>query len=186
MTATHTLLKRSIDAAYTLAEITRRDDEPRSHRIPPVAALIFLLTCAGFFAILFAVTYTYGHLIPTLCMVESASSNAYVPIESVEPADDAPPAYSEDSVPKPTDLEVNLVRTQPITASLRGTVSHLKAKAGFWSRFRGLSVYLVWNFVRSIIIGMLSATSNSAFLLIFAAVLAEVALVRLTISLRHM
>lgn len=157
----------------------RQADQSDDHQIPPVAALIFLLTCLAFFVLLAAISYTYGHLITTLCMVESSSSNAYVPIVSVEPADDAPPAYTEDGVPKPNDAEVNLVRTQPITASLRATVLHLRARAGFWSRFRGLSVYIVWNFARSFVVGMLSAASNSPFGMIIAAIIAEIALVGL-------
>jgi len=173
-----------MEVAHSLV-MKRSDDEPDVHQIPPMAALIFLLTCAIFFVLLAAISYTYGHLITTLCMVESPSSNAYVPIESVEPADDAPPAYTEDGVPKPIDTEVNLVRTQPITASLRATVLHLRARAGFWSRFRGLSVYLVWNFARSVIVGILSAASSNPFLMIFASIVAEIALANIHMTWIH-
>lgn len=171
------LARRGLDVAHGFAG--KPDDE--RPQISPLATMIFLLTCAFFFLVLAAISYTYGHLITTLAMVESPSSTAYVPIQTVAPADDAPPAYTEDGedeVPKPVDHEDNLVRTQPITASLRGTILHLKARGGFWSRFRGLSVYFVWNFTRSLVVGILSAASKNPFVLILAAVVAEIALVR--------
>lgn len=154
------------------------DPDPDVPKIPPLAAFVFILTVLAFSLLLAAISYTYGHVITTLCMIESSSSNAYVPIESVEPADDAPPAYTEDGVPKPADAEVNIIRTRPITTSLRATVDHLRARAGFWSRFRGLAVYFVWNFARSIIVAIFSATSRNPFVTIIAAIIAEVALVR--------
>lgn len=158
----------------------RQSDEPNPDvvHIPPMAAFIFLLTLAAGMMLLAAISYTYGHIITTLCMIEPSSSNAYVPIESVEPADDAPPAYTEDGLPKPTDSEVNIIRTRPITTSLRATVEHLRARGGFWSRFRGLGVYFVWNFARSFVVGMFSAASHNAFVAIVAAIVAEVLLVR--------
>ena len=172
----HAFAKRGIEMAQALS-VKRQTDEPDVHQIPPLAALIFVLTCLAFGLLLAAISYTYGHLITTLCMVESSSSNAYVPIGTVEPSEDSPPAYTEDGAPKPDDVEVNLVRTQPITASLRTTILHLRARAGFWSRFRGLSVYVVWNFTRSIVVGMLSSASSNPFVMIIAAIIAEIALV---------
>lgn len=176
MTFTLSFTKRGFEVAHKLVS-RRAEDEPEVPQIPPLAALIFVLTLVAFFVVLFAISYTYGHLITTLCMVESASSTAYVPITTVEPTDDAPPAYSEDGTPKPVDEEDNLVHTKPITASLRDTVQHLKAKAGFWSRFRGLQVYVVWNFARSLLVGIFSATSHNPFVVIGASILAEIALV---------
>lgn len=162
------MFKRAVDVVNDLA----KDDEPK---ISFIAAIIFMLTVMVCFVILVAMTYTYGHLITTLAMVESSSSTAYVPIQNVE--SDAPPAYEDDGFPKPTDPEDNLIRTQPITSSLRATILHLKARAGFMSRFRGLSVYWVWNTARAFLVGMLAATHNPV-ITISAAIAAEVALVR--------
>lgn len=158
----------------------RQADEPNPDvtRIPPMAAFVFLVTVAAAMLVIAALSYTYGHVITTLCMIESSSSNAYVPIESVEPADDSPPAYIEDGLPKPADPEVNIVRTRPITTSLRATVEHLRSQGGFWSRFRGLGVYFAWNFARDFVVGIFSAASGNPFVTIVAAIIAEVALVR--------
>lgn len=156
------------------------EPDPDVAHVPPMAAFIFLVTVAAGMLLIAAMSYTYGHVITTLCMIESSSSNAYVPIESVEPANDAPPAYTEDGVPKPTDPEINIVRTRPITTSLRATVEHLRAHGGFWSRFRGLAVYFVWNFARSFVVAIFSAASHNPFTTIVAAIIAEVALVRMS------
>lgn len=177
MTLIHKLARRSVDAVHTYA--TNGDDAPEI-KIPVLGALIFFLTLMFFFFLMVSISYTYGHLITTLCMVESSSSQAYVPIGSVEPADDAPPAYTENGLPKPADAEINLVRTRPITASLRETITHLRARAGFWSRFRGLGVYLAWNIGRSFVTGIISAGSKNAFFTVIATIIAEVALVSLS------
>ena len=175
MFSAHTLAKRGLEVAHGLSQ---QQDGNAKPQINPISGLIFLLTLAAFFLLLGAMSYTYGHLIPILAMVESSSSTAYIPIQTVEPVDDdAPPAYTEDGVPKPIPPEANLIRTRPVTTSIRATILHLRAKAGFWSRFRGLSVYLIWNFARSVFVGILSAVSDSPFAVIFAAILAEIALV---------
>lgn len=171
--------RRGIEVSNVLLKKRQSEEQdPDVPQIPPMAALIFILTVTVFTVLLAAFSYTYGHVITTLCMVETSSSQAYVPIETVEPTDDAPPAYTEDGVPKPADPEINIVRTQPITSSLRGTIQHLRAHAGFWSRFRGLAVYFVWNFARSVVVAIFSAASHNPFISIVAAIIAEVALVR--------
>jgi hypothetical protein len=88
-------------------------------------------------------------------MVESPETTAYVPVDSIEPAD--PPAY--DAIPKPadedeTDPEILLVQKKPVTSSLRATVLHLRERAGYWSRFRGLTAYLMWNLLVGIVVGV--------------------------------
>lgn len=159
----------------------RQTDHPNPDAtIPPLGAFILILTFLFFSLLLGAISYTYGHVVTTLCMIESSSSNAYVPIEPVEPADDAPPAYTEDGAPKPLDAEMNIIRTKPLTTSLRATVQHLQSRGGFRSRFRGLACYFVWNFARSVVVAILSAASHNPFVTIVAAILAEVALVSMS------
>jgi hypothetical protein len=134
------------------------------------------------------VGYTYGHLLPVLCMVESPETAAYVPVNSIDPAE--PPAYTTTpATPKRTarvepedpdaDIEddLNLVRNKPITTSIRGTIAHLKARAGFLSRFRGLSMYLVWNFAAGLVISTVAGIFTSHRLgLAIAAIIGNTAL----------
>lgn len=176
MLPVHEFAKRGVEVVHGLA-VRASDDKPETPQINPVSALILVLTVAGFFVFLVGLGYTYGHLITTLCMVESSSSQTYVPIESVEPTEDAPPAYTEDGMPKPVDPELNIIRTQPVTASLRATVSHLQARAGFWSRFRGFGAYFSWNFARNMLVSILTLGSRNPLLMILITIVAEVALV---------
>ena len=74
------------------------------------------------------------------------------------------------------------MQNKPITSSIRGTVQHLRAKAGYWSRFRGLSVFLVWNFVRSLITNIIAAPFMHPLGFIAAAIIAETLLARLHLT----
>lgn len=114
-------------------------------------------------------------------MIETPAAQAYVPVGTSTDSD-APPAY--DAAPKPDDEEADvlLVQNKPITSSIRGTVQHLRAKAGYWSRFRGLSVFLVWNFVRSLITNIIGAPFMHPVGFIAAAIIAETMLARLHLT----
>ncbi|KIX99606.1 uncharacterized protein Z520_04239 [Fonsecaea multimorphosa CBS 102226] len=156
-------------------------------RVSPLAALIFVLSSLVFIALLFSVGYTYGHLLPILCMVESPETEAYVPVGTIEPTD--PPAYSANPAPKPThgqpedledeldgDAEVLLVRNKPYTASIRQTIQHLRARAGYWSRFRGLSMFFAWNMICGLLISIIATIFPNRLGVAFAAIVAETAL----------
>ncbi|EXJ67626.1 uncharacterized protein A1O5_08972 [Cladophialophora psammophila CBS 110553] len=188
--STH-LVRRGFDVAHHgMVAATAGPEQPgegESPQVSPLAALIFLLSgliCVG---LLFSVGYTYGHLLPILCMVESPETEAYVPVGTIEPTD--PPAYSATPAPKPTngqpddleadtegDAEVLLVRNKPFTASIRQTILHLRARAGYWSRFRGLSMFVVWNIICGVLISIIATIFPNRLGVAFAAIVAETAL----------
>ncbi len=120
-------------------------------------------------------------------MVESPETTAYVPVDSIEPID--PPAY--DASPKPfdderqTDPEILLVQNKPITSSLRQTVLHLRARAGYWSRFRGLSMYLIWNMAAGLIVGLLTPITRNRIALALVTIVTEVLLSRYIMTWVH-
>lgn len=130
-------------------------------------------------------------------MIESSETEAYVPVSNIEPTD--PPAYSATTAPKPPngtpenvegdaetdEPEVLLVRNKPITESLRQTILHLRTRAGYWSRFRGLSMYLVWNFAGGILISILSGASGVRIYVALAAIVAETLLATLHMTWVH-
>jgi hypothetical protein len=128
------------------------------------------------------VGYTYGHLIPTLAMIETAEKNTYVAVANLEEEDEnSPPAYSSmpgAPKPNPVDPDVLLVKQAPVTSSLRGTVLHLRAKAGWTSRFRGFTIFLVWAMSRGFISGIITTVPGlrNIFGAMIAHVLAEVCL----------
>ncbi len=138
----------------------------------------------------FQISYTYGHLLPTLCMIESPETEAYVPVDTIEPTDGAPPAYSPAHAPKPVhrtpndldddadadaDAEILLVRNKPYTASIRQTILHLRARAGYWSRFRGLSVFLVWNMATGFLVSIIGGIFHNRMGVAVAAIIADYA-----------
>ena len=144
-------IKHGLKATTAVSQQQQQDDGNNEDKpVNPVALLVIALTMMAFFVSLFCISYTYGHLIPTLCMVESPETTAYVPVDSMDRSD--PPPYDE-STPKPIDEEdILLVQNKPVTSSLRATILHLRARAGYWSRFRGLSSSSYGNVLTGIII----------------------------------
>ncbi|KIW23967.1 uncharacterized protein PV07_09709 [Cladophialophora immunda] len=188
--STH-LVRRGMEAAHRgMVAATAGSDQPAggdAPRVSPLAGMVFILSSLIFLVLLFSVGYTYGHLLPILCMVESPETEAYVPVGTIEPTD--PPAYSATPAPKPAhgqpdgpeddtdgDAEVLLVRNKPFTASIRQTILHLRARAGYWSRFRGLSMFLAWNMVGGFLISIIANIFPNRLGIAVAAIIAETAL----------
>ena len=133
---------------------------------------------------------------PVLCMVESPETEAYVPVGSIEPTE--PPAYSATPAPKPTngqpedpdfevedDAEILLVRTKPFTSSVHATIQRLRARAGFLSRFRGLSMFLAWKMLTAFLLTIIASISPNPLGLVFAAIIAQTALATLHMAWVH-
>jgi hypothetical protein len=83
--------------------------------------------------------------VATLAAVEDSNPDIYVridgdvdpnkPVDAVEPELAAPP--------------------KPVTSKLRTTIKHLRARAGPWSRFRGLSMFLTYAFAQGFLLGLM-------------------------------
>ena len=130
-------------------------------------------------------------------MVESSETQAYVPVGTLGPQE--PPAYSASTpTPKPTtgqpedpdidiegDADILLVRNKPLTASIRATIQHLRARAGYWSRFRGLSMFLAWNALSGFLISIIANIFPNRLGVAFAAIVAETALSTLHMAWVH-
>ena len=94
----------------------------------------------------------YGYIVATLAMVEEPSSTAILRTSPVDDNDpDAPlPPYSDKEEEQKAPLiqeplvqqEVLLIKQKPITASLRGTVRHLKSRNA--SPLRGLKEVVLY------------------------------------------
>lgn len=52
-------------------------------------------------------------------------------------------------------------RPVPITGKLRRALKHLRARGGFWSRFRGLSMYMVISIAQSFLVGIIPVSMSS-------------------------
>lgn len=87
-------------------------------------------------------------MVATLAAVEDTNPDIYVRIDNNEDDPNKPINPNEPEMAGSTPL-------QPITNKLRTTVRHLRARAGFWSPFRGLSLFLVYSLARGFISGLL-------------------------------
>jgi hypothetical protein len=75
-------------------------------------------------------------------MVESPTAAVFEPVASEDP--DAP---LNNKLAGPVEPELYLVKQAPITAKFRTAVRYLRERAGFWSRFRGISLWIVYHFL---------------------------------------
>lgn len=75
--------------------------------------------------------------------MEDTNPDLYVRLDAgMDPHDASQPL-------KPDDEDENgNAPIQPITSKLRTTIAHLRSRAGFWSRFRGFSLYFVYGIAR--------------------------------------
>ena len=124
----------------------------------------------------------------TLTIVESPVTDAYVAVDALTP----PPTYvkkpSAASEAADTLLEPQVdITYKPVTSSLRSTIFHLRSHAGYWSRFRGLSLFLCWAFARTVLISLVASIPfmRSQGGLAVAAIIAEVGLSRWELTWYH-
>ncbi|EXJ90206.1 hypothetical protein A1O1_03305 [Capronia coronata CBS 617.96] len=204
MTLTTHILRRGLEAAHgihgAMSDADQGDDGHSGgeapSRVSPWAALLFFLTAVILMAALFCIAYTYGHVIPTLCMIEAPETETYLPVDVIDPTE--PPPYSPAAPPKPTDgaaddlegnahadHEVLLIRNKPYTSSIRQTLLHLRARAGYWSRLRGLSMFIVWNLVSGLLVAIFGAATGSRIGVAFIAVVVETLLSNLHMAWVH-
>ncbi|KAJ7462552.1 hypothetical protein FB451DRAFT_1562491 [Mycena latifolia] len=114
--------------------------------IDPQAVLPVLVTFIVVFLILASIRYTLGEVVASLAMIESPSSNAI--IETKEPA------YTDEELlifapEMDADIEVTLINRKPITASLRGTMAHLRRVGGWFACWRGLRVSILYSILHA-------------------------------------
>lgn len=85
-------------------------------------------------------------VVTTLAAVEDSNPDIYVRIDG-----DIDPNKPVDAV----EPELAAVPPKPVTSKLRTTIKHLRARAGPWSRFRGLSMFLTYIFAQGFLLGMM-------------------------------
>jgi hypothetical protein len=109
-------------------------------------------------------------------MVESPTAAVFEPVASEDP--DAP---LNNKLAGPVEPELYLVKQAPITAKFRTAVRYLRERAGFWSRFRGISLWIVYHFL----FARLSQFFGTWVPMGIDAVLAAVILARLRMGWTH-
>ncbi|KAB8288105.1 hypothetical protein EYC80_010238 [Monilinia laxa] len=143
ISSTYGLARRGLDAF--------RGNEPPTEEfeMPLWGSVMVASTLCVFMLMDFMVEYTFSRLIPTLVMVESPQEILFEPLTSEDP--DAKLDHKGAVEP-----ELLLVKQQPITSSFKSTSKHLRARAGKGSYLRGVSMYLVKNYVLGLQMSFLS------------------------------
>jgi hypothetical protein len=92
-------------------------------------------------------------LIATLAAVEDTNPDIYVRIASdpdpTKPANEEDPELIAATPPK------------PVTSKLRTAVKHLRTRAGFWSRFRGMGMFVAYTGARGFLTSCLPVLTTS-------------------------
>lgn len=106
--------------------------------VSPAGAALIMITLLVFLFFLVSIRYTLLGVVATLAQVEQPECSymqldTQAPKPTSDPASDAPPPY---------DPKVVLVQQPAITSSIRQTLRHLTAKAGFAARWRGIGCLL--------------------------------------------
>ncbi|KAJ5623613.1 hypothetical protein N7490_012218 [Penicillium lividum] len=146
------LMRRSAELASGHLQALKH--KPEDEQTPGGLVALFILSALIFALVAGAIEYTYGFVVATLAAVEDSNPDIYVRIDNNN--DDIAKPYD------PNDPEPAAVPSpKPITSKLRTTVQHLRNRAGFWSRFRGLSMYLAWSMARGILSAIIPVSSSS-------------------------
>lgn len=150
----HSLVRRGVELASD--HFSKNPDQQQ----PDIQVSTWLLVLCAFTSLVFvlamwSVDYTYRSVVATLAAVEDTNPDLYVRLDAdydpskpdtVDPID--PIAKDVDGAPK------------PITSKLRTTISHLRARAGRWSRFRGFAMYLTYGIARGFLFMILPVSSD--------------------------
>ncbi|OQE42875.1 hypothetical protein PENCOP_c003G01234 [Penicillium coprophilum] len=136
MSVTNALMRRGTELAVNRMQ-SDKVEQQLNGGVVALVAITATLFCIAFWSI----EYTYGMVISTLAAVEDTNPDIYVRITS-DPDPTKPANDQEDpELVAPTPLK-------PITSKLRTTVKHLRSRAGFWSRFRGMGMFLAYSVLR--------------------------------------
>ncbi|KAM0718873.1 hypothetical protein Q7P37_005945 [Cladosporium fusiforme] len=138
------------------------DFDPREYWPLAIVAMVAMLAIAS-------VRYTLGEVVASLAMIESPSSTAI--IESAPPryADepDAPLEKKEPMMPAEAaadqDIEITVINHKPITASISTSIRHLHSVGGFFGRWRGAGVGVVYHMLHAIATNALTGLIGFGF-----------------------
>ncbi len=182
------IVRRSVEITHATFSNPPNGEHPKMPKVSAWAALLVLFTILVFFALFFAIQYSYGTVVGTLTMIESNQSDAYVPVDTLPSSND-----EDENMPKPPlserllEPEILLVKSTPITSSIRRTLHHLRVHYGYLSRFRGLSLFLCSCIARLFIIQFfgIPAFMNNWIGFTIASILADLALARWEMAWIH-
>jgi hypothetical protein len=143
-------VKRGIEASLDEKPSNPANPQEPEKPFPVVGFTVVFFTALLFFIVSACVSYIYGKVITTLAAVEDPNPDVYVRIDAHITAENDP--------------EVPLPNPKPITSSLRTTTAHLRARAGRWSLFRGLALYMLLSIAIALVSSPLAALLGGGLL----------------------
>ncbi|KAJ5707632.1 hypothetical protein N7488_007433 [Penicillium malachiteum] len=144
------LVRRGVELASTHF---KEPKTPEDEQIPGSVVALFMVTLLIVAVIAGSIEYTYGMVVATLAAIEDPNPDIYVRIDG----NDDPTKPFDPNDPEPAAAP----SPKPITSKLRTTIKHLRSRAGFWSRFRGFSMFMAWNMARGFLSAIIPVGSGS-------------------------
>ncbi|KAI9711252.1 MAG: hypothetical protein M1820_002239 [Bogoriella megaspora] len=147
------VVRRSVEA------VQNQNDDMQTflsqHQLPTWAVVSLVLYCLVFAILLASIRYTIGDVIATLMMVETPKTETVIFTESKESSDPDAPLEKAPLL----DAEAITVKHEAVTRTARSTMCHMVKKAGFFSRWRGLSVSFVYHLCVGILLSFVPPRS---------------------------
>jgi len=140
------IVRRGLAVARNTFQDGAENGAENGDKLTKGTAVVLALTILGFSLWTFTIKYSYLKVVGALAIVESPQTDVLVQVDLVAAGDQSK---------KLLEQEVMVVRPQPITSKIRTTIQHLRAKAGYWSRFRGMSLFITYSIVRNIFVHIL-------------------------------
>ncbi|KNG89736.1 hypothetical protein ANOM_001995, partial [Aspergillus nomiae NRRL 13137] len=140
------LVRRGMELA------SAKDREVPSIHLSGWFAGLFVFSVLAFFFVVFSIEYTYGMVVATLAAIEDTNPDLYIRVES-----DFNPNKDVD----PVEPEARTLRPQPVTSTLRTSIKHLRARAGFWSRFRGFGLFMTYSLAEGFLFSILPVSMTN-------------------------
>lgn len=125
-------------------------DQSGIKELSPIEFLPIIITAFVTIFIIASIRYTIGDVMASLAMIESPSSTAIIePKQAPPPYTDEPdsPLEKEPLMPvdAEADVEVTIIDHKPITSKITTTIGHLHRTGGFFSRWRGLGISMLYH-----------------------------------------
>lgn len=129
------------NAASFVKRAVNVHDEGDDIELPTWGFVLLYVSVVAAMMFISLMSYMLNEVITTLCMVETPTAAITISPSVTESADKEEKEGLLEAGPT-----ITLVHQKPITSSIRGTVKHLVANAGRWSRFRGLRIHALYSF----------------------------------------
>lgn len=131
-----------------------RKEAFNKHGLTPYQMIAIAATGLLTLLIMSSIEYTLSGVMATLAMIESPSSTTIIEPRAEPKDDEAPPAYTDEAdaplekeaLLVEADAEVTVINHKPITSKVTSTIGHLRRVGGFFARWRGLRLAMLYNF----------------------------------------